>query len=116
MATGWVAPVGAVAKRQNVPPVALNASGVGTGQLVNGNSAAMWVIVSLSLITTPTSSAVCVMTPPTGIINTSYFAGTGDQFDGPHFLYHGDSINFAWSSGPANGQGLCTYEFYELPL
>lgn len=114
MSTGWVAPPGLVPKRANLV-TALNASGAGADQIVNVNSAFIWVIVALSVITVPTSSATCTFAPPTGIINTSYFAGTGDLFEGPHFLYHGDAINVTYASGPANGQGLITYEYYEVP-
>lgn len=115
MSTGWVAPPGLVPRRANLT-TKLSAAGGGTDQIINNNSAFIWVVVALSVITSPTSAAVCVFTPPTGIINTSYFAGTGDLFEGPHFLYHGDSINVAYSGGPANGQGLITYEYYEVPI
>jgi hypothetical protein len=115
MSVGWIPPPGLVPVRK-ITAAKLDSSGAGTDQITNPNSAALWVIQSLSLITVPTSNAQCVLTPPTGVINTSYFAGTGDLAEGPHFLYHGDQINLAWSSGPANGQGICTYEYYEVPI
>lgn len=96
----------------------LNASGAGVNQIVNGNSSSMWKIVQLSVITAPTiSGCTCTVAPPTGIVDTSYFAGTGDVAGGePHWLLPGDFLQLTWTGGPVNGQGICTYYFAELPL
>jgi hypothetical protein len=47
-----------------------------------------------------------------GIVDTSYFAGTGDTTEGEYYLEPGDYLELTWTSGPANGTGLATY-FYE---
>lgn len=113
----WLAPPGAVPVRKNLA-IRLNASGNGTDRIVNNNSARLWVVVQLSIITSPTSSGcTCVVTPPTGIMDTSYFAGTGDVAGGePEFLYEGDYLELAFANGPANGTGIATYTYYELAL
>jgi hypothetical protein len=113
----WSPPPNAVWRYENnVTP--LNAAGNGSGEIRNNNAATMMVIVQLSVITAPTSSGcTCVVTPPTGIVDTSYFAGTGDVAGGePHFLMPGDSLKLTWSSGPANGQGIATYYYWEVRL
>lgn len=95
----------------------LNASGAGSNTITNNNSARVMVIVQLSLITSPTiDGCTCVVTPPTGVVDTSYFAGTGDVAgDEPHFLFASDFLKLDWTSGPASGQGIATYYFYEVP-
>ena len=113
----WTPPAGAILNRDNlVTP--LNASGNGNNQLQNNNSARLWVIVQISVITAPEApGCTCKLSPPTGIVDTSYFAGTGDVAGGePYFLFSGDFVAFTWTNGPANGQGLATYFYYEVPL
>lgn len=98
-------------------PCTLNASGAGTIQITNNNSFMVWKITQLSVISVPTSAAVCVVSPPTGIVDTAYFAGTGDTAGGdPYWLHAGDFLELEWSSGPANGVGLCTIYYYEIPV
>lgn len=99
-------------------PVTLTASGAGSVQIQNNNSAMLWTVRQLSLITSPTSQAVCVITTPTGIVDTAYFAGTGDVAGGdpPIYLQPADYLTLTWSLGPANGVGLCTCYLDEDPL
>lgn len=107
---------GGIVKRQDLP-VPLNASGNGSGQIINNNSAVMWKVEQVSVVTSPrTSGATCELTPPTGIIDTSYFAGTGDVAGGdpPIYLTHGDYITCTFANGPANGQGIVTYYYEEI--
>lgn len=113
----WTPPPGLIPQRRDLPTT-LSALGAGVGQIVNNNSSQLWVIIQLSLITAPTKAGcTCVVTPPTGIVDTSYFAGTGDVAgDEPHFLYHGDSLNLIWTGGPPGGQGIATYYYYEVPM
>lgn len=93
----------------------LNASGSGTNIIQNNNAATTMVVVALSVITVPagTGATTCKLTPPTGIIDTSYFAGTGDVAYGVYFLPPGDSITLTWTNGPASGQGVATYQYFE---
>lgn len=96
----------------------LDANGAGIDQIQNLNAAVVMKLVQLSVISNPTSStAQCTVTYPAGgIMDTAYFAGTGDQAGGePEYLYNGDFVQLTWSNGPANGQGIATYVFYELP-
>ena len=99
-------------------PVTLDANGAGTVQIQNNNSAMLWIVRQLSLITSPTSSATCVVTTPTGIVDTAYFAGTGDVAGGepPIYLQPADYLLLTWALGPANGLGLCTCYLDEVPL
>lgn len=92
----------------------LNASGAGTSRLANNNAAALWIIYQISFITSPTSSAICTIKPPTGVIDTGYFAGTGDKAIGAYFLRGGEFIEFVWSGGPASGSGIATYFYDEI--
>jgi len=95
----------------------LSAAGAGVGRIQNSNSASVWIIGMLSVITSPTSSGcTCVVTPPTGIVDTSYFAGTGDTAQGMYVLMSGDYLDLTWSGGPASGQGIATYIYQELEI
>lgn len=112
----WTPPAGLIPKR-DVNVTKLSAAGAGVGTISNGNSAAYWVIVQLSVITEPTiSGCTCTVKPPVGSVDTSYFAGTGDVAgDEPHFLYTNDFLTLTWTGGPPNGQAIGTYYFYEVP-
>lgn len=113
----WTPPAGAILRRDNLS-TALSSAGAGVGTISNQNASMIRVIVQLSLISSPTASGCqCVVAPPTGIMDTSYFAGTGDVAgDEPHFLMPSDYITLTWSGGPVSGQGICTYYYYEVPL
>jgi hypothetical protein len=101
--------------RRDINNTPLSATGAGVGTIRNDNSAVIVVIYQLSVITSPTSSgATCTVTPPTGIVDTSYFAGTGDVAQGVYYLEHSDFLTLTWASGPANGQGIATYFFDEV--
>ena len=102
--------------RSNTVVANLNASGSGSSRIANENSALMWVVIQISVLTNPTiSGCTCRLTPPAGIIDTSYFAGTGDVAgDEPVFLFSADFIDLTWTNGPANGVGIATYVYYEL--
>lgn len=114
----WLAPPGVTPRiRQNV--TALDGTGAGVGTINNENSGVILVIVQLSVITSPiqtTTACSCRVQPPTGIMDTSYFAGTGDVAgDEPYFLYSSDFLTLTWSGGPINGQGIASYQYYEVP-
>jgi len=94
----------------------LNASGDGSDQIRNNNAAVLWVVVQVSVITVPTSTATATLKPPTGIIDTSYFAGTGDSAVGAYILLPGDYVEITYDGGPANGQGTATYIYHEVDL
>lgn len=103
---------------QDISQAALNASGNGTNRVQNNNAATVWKIEQFSLITNPigSSACTCVMQPTTGVIDTSYFAGTGDVAGGdpPMWIFTGDYVDFIWTGGPANGSGIVTYFGWEL--
>lgn len=113
----WVAPLGLTPKR-NVAVAMFDAQGAGTATISNQNSATIWVVVQLSLIMVPTASGgECVVRYPNGIMDTAYFAGTGDQAGGePEFLYADDYLTLDWTAGQPGGQGIATFQYYELPL
>lgn len=95
----------------------LDASGNGESRIENFNAGALWIVRQISVLCSPvTSGGICRVTPPTGIVDTSYFAGTGDVAGGdpPIYLYTGDFIKLTWEDGPASGQGICTYYFDEV--
>jgi hypothetical protein len=93
----------------------LDGTGAGNNQIRNDNAAATLVIFQLSLITTPTSSgATCTVTPPIGIVDTSYFAGTGDIAWGAWMILPDDYLTLTWANGPANGVGVASYYFAEI--
>lgn len=95
----------------------LDASGNGESRIENLNAGVLWIVRQISVICRPTASGTtCTVTPPTGIIDTSYFAGTGDVAAGdpPIYLYSGDFILLTWADGPASGQGVCTYYYDEV--
>lgn len=103
--------------KRDIQQTALNSSGAGVGQIRNTNSTATWVIRQLALITSPTSSASCTVKPAgIGIVDTSYFAGTGDTTEGEYYLEPGDYLELNWASGPANGTGIATYFYEEVPI
>jgi hypothetical protein len=94
----------------NIVATPLNSSGAGVGFIRNDNAAVLLVIGQLSVITKPTSSgATCTITPPIGIVDTSYFAGTGDVAWGLYWIEPGSYLQLTWASGPANGVGVCSY-------
>lgn len=100
-------------------PAQLDATGSGKALIQNNNSAALWIVRQISLITAPvTSGTTCTVRPPTGIVDTSYFAGTGDVAGGdpPIYLRSGEYIELEWENGPANGTGVCTYFYDEVIL
>lgn len=97
--------------------VNLNASGAGQGVIRNDNSAALWIVRQISVIANPTRSGTTVVTrTPNGIVDTSYFAGTGDVAGGdpPIYLRSGEAITLDWTSGPPSGVGQCTFYYDEI--
>ncbi len=95
----------------------LNASGNGSSVIRNDNAASILIIRQISVISVPTASGcTCTAAPPTGVIDTAYFAGTGDVFGGEpaHYLYSGDYITLTWTKGAPNGQGIATYYYDEI--
>lgn len=97
----------------------LSAAGGGVGQIANNNAAKLWVVRQISLISNPTSSgATCTVKWPIGIVDTSYFAGTGDVAGGdpPIYLYSGEYLELVWEGGPANGQGIASVIFDEVDV
>jgi len=102
--------------KRDVNVTQFNASGAGSNQIQNNNNAALWKISQLSVITSPQQSGVrCVITPPTGIVDTSYFAGTGDSTIGEaYYLEPSDFLQLTWTNGPPGGQGICTFFYEEL--
>lgn len=105
----------------------LNASGALLGmRITNNNASALWIIRQVSLICSPLSTGLrpggvtCVVTPPTGVVDTSYFAGTGDTMGGDpaFYCYSGEYLNLDWSSGAfaAGLQAIATYYYDEVIL
>lgn len=97
----------------------LNASGVGESFITNNNAGKLWIVRQISLITNPeTAGCTCTVRFPTGILDTSYLAGTGDVAGGdpPVYLYSGDFLKLVWAAGPVNGQGICTFIFDEVDI
>lgn len=95
----------------------LDSGGNGTARISNQNSATLWIVRQVSVITSPRSDGcTCTLTPPIGIIDTSYFAGTGDVAGGdpPIFLRAGDFIDAIFENGPASGVGIVTYYYDEV--
>lgn len=93
----------------------LDASGNGQSFIQNMNAGSLWLVRQVSVITSPEAAgATCTLTPPTGIIDTSYFAGTGDTAQGVYYLHSGDFIKLTWRNGPPNGQGIATYYYDEV--
>lgn len=112
--TQWGVPTSA--PRREISTAILDANGNGSSIIQNNNSAIVMMIVQLSVISEPTSAAICTVTYPTGIMDTAYFAGQGDVAgQEPEYLYSSDFLTLTWSGGPANGQGIATYMFFELP-
>lgn len=108
-----------VIPRRDISVATLNSSGAGTGRIQNNNAAVLWVLFQVSVVSSPNQSSgncQCRLTPPTGVIDTSYFAGTGDTAPGVYFLYPMDFIDHTWSGGPASGRGIVTYQYLEVPL
>lgn len=102
--------------RQNVT-VQLDASGAGESRIDNNNASTLWVVRQLSVITAPQrAGATCTVTLPTGIVDTAYFAGTGDVAGGdpPIYLRSGEFLRLTWANGPANGTGIATYYYDEV--
>lgn len=100
-------------------PTQLDASGNGEGRITNNNSAALWIVRQISLISQPTrTGGICELRLPEGIIDTGYFAGTGSAAGGdpPIWLYGGDFIRLVWIGCAPNGQGVCTYFYDEVLL
>lgn len=95
----------------------LNSSGTGESRIQNNNSGTLWIVRQISVITSPTASGTtCTLTLPAGIVDTSYFAGTGDVAGGdpPIYLHAGDFIGLVWSQGPSGGQGIATAFYDEI--
>lgn len=93
----------------------LDANGDGVGTLYNNNSGVMMVIFGLAVITNPViSGCTCIVTPPIGVVDTSYFAGTGDVAQGIYYLRAGSFLKLTWDNGPHNGKGIATYFYHEV--
>lgn len=92
-------------------PIPLSTSGTASDKFVNNNSAALWVVRQISLISTNPligGGLTCTVRPPTGIIDTSYFAGTGDVAGGdpPIYLRSSEYIELTWSQATSVQAGL----------
>ena len=103
---------------RRVLSVPLNASGAGTDQIQNVNSAVVWAVEKLAIKSSPTASGcTCAVSFSIGDLDTSYFAGTGDVATGtPEYLEPGEVMTFAFTNGPPNGRGIVTYTFREEAL
>lgn len=98
----------------------LDSNGTGTARISNQNSAVLWVVRQISVVTNPRVSSGCsaTLTLPVGIIDTTYFAGTGAAAGGdpPIYLRSGDFIDVTFENGPANGVGIVTYFYDEIMI
>lgn len=97
--------------------VTLNAQGVGSVIIQNNNVAAQWRVEQVSLRTVPPIAGVtCMLYQNVQLIDTSYFAGTGDNAAGdpPVYLNSGEFIRADFTQGPANGQAIVVAYYEEL--
>lgn len=95
----------------------LNGSGVGTNQFRNDYAGIVMIVATIGVISNPTSaSAQCAVSGVIAPIDTSYTAGTGDTAGSdPEYLFPSQQITFAWTGGPANGQGIARLVYFEVP-
>lgn len=104
-----------LAFKRDISVCTIAANGTGQNVIQNNNSGVIMRLDQVSVITSPTSNAFAQLRPPTGFIDTSYVAGTGDTTEGPPiYLFPGDALIVDWTDGPAGGQGQVTYHFTEL--
>lgn len=104
-----------LAFKRDISVATFDVNGNTFNQIQNQNSAVIMRLDQVSLITAPESNAIAKLKPPTGFVDTSYVAGTGDTTEGPPiYLFPGDFLVVDWTGGIAGAQAIVTYFFTEM--